>query len=97
MLDNTKAAYWKMQNGYALPSSPAVMAQLATRLRDEPGLAEAAEAALRVAVHWDTAVKPPAAHRVTQVFASAVPVAYAKSTKSADWGEWIPLATLSLT
>ena len=36
-------------------------------------------------VHWDTQVKPPKTHRVAQVYASAVPVAYAKSTTVTDW------------
>lgn len=30
-------------------------------------------------------VRPPASHRVCQIYASAVPVAYAKSTTSRDW------------
>ena len=77
--------YWSMQNGYALPVTPDSMRALGARLRDEPGLAERAEASLRVGVHWDTSVRPPQAHRVAQVFASAVPVAYSKSTRSEDW------------
>mmetsp|Transcript_46574 Transcript_46574/g.76975 ORF Transcript_46574/g.76975 Transcript_46574/m.76975 type:complete len:351 (-) Transcript_46574:182-1234(-) len=85
VVGNKDGRYWNMQNGYALPSTPTSMAALSARLAEEPGLAEAAEAALRVGVHWDTQVKPPHDHRVVQVYASAVPVAYAKSTKSADW------------
>ena len=57
-----------------------------------PGsLAAAVHRALRVGVHWDTEVarsrKAPAEprHHVCQVFSSAVPVAYAKSTTSANW------------
>ena len=54
-------------------------------------LAAAVHRALRVGVHWDTEVarsrKAPAEprHRVCQVFSSAVPVAYSKSTTSAKW------------
>ena len=97
VLGNDKEQYWTMQNGYCLPSSPAAMQELASRLRSEDGLAAAAVAALRVGVHWDTscnpACKPPRTHNVAQVFASAVPVAYAKTTRSADWE---PLARLVL-
>ena len=53
----------------------------------------AAEAVLRVGVMWDTQVKPPATHRVCQVYASALPIAYAKSTASTDWA---PFACLVL-
>ena len=38
-------------------------------------------------------VKPPSTHRVCQVYASALPVAYAKTTSSADWA---PFARLVL-
>ena len=43
---------------------------------------------LKVGVHWETEVQlrpPNPGHRVCQVFCSALPVAYAKSTPSADW------------
>lgn len=98
VVGNTEHGFWRMQNGYALPSSTSSMRQLAERLRSEEHLASRAEAALRVGVHWDTQVRPLPAnphhgHRVAQVFASAVPVAYAKSTPSADWE---PLARLVL-
>lgn len=35
-------------------------------------------------VHWDTQARPPHTHRVAQVYASALPVAYA-NTQAADW------------
>ena len=57
--NGTKDEYWRMQNGYALPTSPEKMEALAVRLRDEPSTAAAAEAALRVGVHWDTQVMEP--------------------------------------
>lgn len=77
--------YWKMQNGYCLPSGPGSIKRLATRLEAEPALAAEAEAALRVGVHWETQTRPPHEHRVCQVYASALPVAYAPSAKAADW------------
>jgi hypothetical protein len=62
---------------------------------EEIGLRDAMVASLRVGVHWDTQVKisrtkksgssdtPP--QRVCQVFSSAVPCSYAKSTTSTAW------------
>ena len=81
----SKPRYWTMQNGYALPVTTMAMQELGTRLANEEGLAEKAEAALQVGVHWDTEASPPHTHRVCQVYASAVPVAYAKSTSSTNW------------
>ena len=85
--------YWEMKNGYCLPKSPSALSPLATRLQSDPDLAEAAEQALRVGIHWDTQVTPPKTHRVAQVYASAVPVAYTKSTPAKDWQ---PLAQVVL-
>jgi len=93
VVGNDTFGYWSMQNGYSLPTGPGAMRALGERLLADAGLTLAAEAALRVAVHWDTQVKPPGTHRVTQVFASAAPVAYAKATPSA---EWAPFARLVL-
>ena len=76
---------------YALVQ-PCAMAEVGARLSSEPALADAARDALRVGIHWDTdtavtrrnsSTNPP--HRVCQVFCSALPVAYAKSTGSKDW------------
>ena len=72
VLGNANGRYWKMQNGYALPTSATALAELNERLAAEPQLAAAAEAALRVGVHWDAQAKPPHTHRVAQVYASAV-------------------------
>jgi len=93
VLGNAKGQLWQMQNGYALPKTPSSLAGLNERLAANPELSAAAEAALRVGVHWDTQAKPPHTHRVAQVYASALPVAYAKTTKSADWE---PLARIVL-
>ena len=84
---------WTMQNGYALPTTTKAMGELGQRLSSDQALVAAAEASLRVGVMWETQVRPPGTHRVCQVYASAVPVAYAKSTKSTDWA---PLACLVL-
>uniref|UniRef100_A0A7S3AFC1 Macro domain-containing protein n=1 Tax=Haptolina ericina TaxID=156174 RepID=A0A7S3AFC1_9EUKA len=91
VLGNT-GQLWQMQNGYALPTAPSSLSKLNAKLLASPELAAAAEAAVRVGVHWDTQAKPPHTHRVAQVYASAVPVAYSRS-KSVDWE---PLARIVL-
>ena len=55
----------------ALPGSTRAMGQLGKRLMTEEGLAESAQAALRVGVHWDTQCVPPCEHRVLQARARA--------------------------
>ena len=90
VLGNTDERYWTMQNGYAMPVA---MRDLAQTLEASPRLIEEAEAALRVGVHWDTQARPPHTHRVCQVYASALPVAYGRAARSA---EWEPFARLVL-
>jgi hypothetical protein len=82
---NGDGRYWVMQNGYAMPVGRGSLAELAARLRTEPNLVEQAVAALRVGVHWETSVAPPLEHRVCQVYASALPCAYARGTPESDW------------
>ena len=73
-------------DGYALPVNSGSIRELGVLLKKNEGdLVARAEAALRVGVQWDTQVRPPAEHRVCQVFASALPVAYARGVRSADW------------
>ena len=75
---------WHMRNGYALPLPG--------------GLTRAANTAnagshLRVGVHADTEVTiAPTRHRVTQVYASAMPISYANEPLST----WEPVARLVL-
>ena len=82
VVDNAKHQFWRMSNGYALPGSTTAMAKLSKRFNSQEGLIDAAEAALRVGVHWETSVAPPAEHRVAQVYASALPVAYSAGIKA---------------
>lgn len=70
---------WQMRNGYALPGGD-MLARIAAHLS---GLDERARDRLRsllhVGLHWDTGVTEPGAApemRVTQVYCSALPVAY---------------------
>lgn len=78
---------WQMRNGYALPL-PGGLTRAAERLasRDLSGH-------LRIGVQAETEVTITAPrHRVTQVYASALPIAYANEPLSA----WEPLARLVL-
>jgi serine/threonine protein kinase len=90
---NDDGRYWVMQNGYTMPVGRDSLTELAARLRTEPNLVEQAEAALRVGVHWETSVAPPLEHRVCQVYASALPCAYARGPPE---GDWEPFARLVL-
>ena len=83
--------YWEMRNGYALPAGSGSIKSLGERLSSDAALSSAAAAALRVGVHWETQVQPPGEHRVCQVFASALPVAYAWSTPASDWAPFAKL------
>lgn len=70
---------WEMRNGYALPDRDR-LAEIETYIAalDEAGR-DALRARLRVGVHRDVGVTEPGAApdaRVTQVYASALPVAY---------------------
>ena len=93
IVGNESEKIWKMSNGYALPTTKRSMGRLGARLEADPSLVAQAEEALRVGVQWDTEVECRSGHRVCQVYASAVPVAYAKSTPSVDWA---PFARLVL-
>jgi hypothetical protein len=88
VVNNPKHAFWILRNGYALPATPKSVAKLGTLLSSDAALHAAAKEAVEVGVHWSTAVslkQAPSAHTVTQVFCSALPVAYAKGTQSTDW------------
>ena len=92
-----------MKNGYSLPETPESMAALNLRLNDDPGLFDSLRENIQVGIHWNVEVasrkkqksaqsaeSPPT---VCQIFASACPVAYTKSTKSKDWA---PFASMVL-
>lgn len=88
VVENSKHLYWRMSNGYALPARPEGVAELSARLRSEQGLHERVADAMRVAVHWSTQVGKDSSRRVTQVYCSALPVAYAHSTRDGDWEQF---------
>lgn len=81
---------WDMCNGYALPTADSLRLINARLQQLNP---DAVRAALRVGIHTDTQVTTNRAERlVTQVYCSAMPVAY--SDVAAD--VWEPLARLIL-
>jgi len=92
LLQNPKKHHWRMVNGYCMPDAAGGIACASAQLASDPELVERVLGAMRVGVHWDTEVKG-GAHRVCQVFCSALPVAYAKSVRSSDWA---PLACVVL-
>jgi len=91
----TSDALWTMRNGYAL-CTPAQLTTINTRLAaTSPGERDAVRDRLRVGVHHDVQVTAPGAsagQRVTQVFCSAMPVAYAPAPHPL----WAPFASLVL-
>ena len=93
LLDNSKQRLWKMVNGYALPSAEG-LEEINRKLEsmDEAAL-DAVRQALQIGLHWDTQVTlGDASHTVSQVYCSAMPVAYTHHTKEL----WAPLAKLVL-
>jgi len=95
LLQNQRFKYWNMKNGYCLPCSKDSMALLTEKLQQNDILMEKCYSAMRIGIHWDTEVtvrdqsktmgNERMEQRVCQVFCSALPVGYAKSTKSKDW------------
>jgi hypothetical protein len=86
---------WRMRNGYALPER-GTLARIESHLA---GLTEPERdrlrGLLRVGLHWDVGVSEPGAApdtRVTQVYCSALPVAYSGIPAA----EWAGLASLVL-
>lgn len=83
-------ALWDMRNGYLLPR-PGGLGRAAEVLGE--GDIQDLQGHLRIGVQRDTEVTlPGAGHRVTQVYASACPVAYSGEPAA----EWEPLARLIL-
>ena len=83
-LGNDNDRLWTMQNGYALATGEG-LAEISQQLksRDANGL-DQLRAALRIGVHRDVQVTlGNCQHCVTQVYASALPVAYSKHSESA--------------
>jgi hypothetical protein len=82
-LGNSENRLWKMKNGYALPSREGLI-EISKRLREssEKEL-DALRKRLRIGIQWNTQVTIlDAKHRVSQVYCSALPVAYCNHDSS---------------
>lgn len=76
-LGNDHQRLWKMRNGYALPSASG-LEEVVDKLRStSPEDLDSFRGKLRIGVQWDTQVTLEGCdHTVTQVYCSALPVAY---------------------
>ena len=89
-LGNQDQALWQMRNGYALPCINGLQAIAARISKADPA---ALARLLRIGVQRGTEVTlPGAGHLVHQVYASALPIAYA----DAPAADWEPFARLVL-
>ncbi|WP_244472785.1 hypothetical protein [Methylobacterium sp. Leaf89] len=89
-----RAALWTMRNGYALPTQ-AGLAAIAEHLSTaDAGTLDALRGRLRLGLHTDVEVTDGPAPRqlVSQIFCSALPVAYARLPSAS----WAPFARLVL-
>lgn len=92
-LGNTNGSLWTMQNGYALPSAEGLQRVCDQISRMSDSERDDLRAKLRVGVHWDTQVTLDGCeHLVTQVYGSALPVAYSGLGSN----QWEPFACLVL-
>jgi hypothetical protein len=84
---------WRMRNGYALPDRRGLSRIEAHLAGLDEGGRDRLRGLLRVGLHRDVGVTEPGAApdtRVTQVYCSALPVAYSRFL-AADWGEFASL------
>jgi len=84
VVENAKEGYWITKNGYCLPRVDGSIARLSTRLSEDKNLEDRVRESVQVGIHWETEVWG-AAHKVTQVLCSALPVGCLKHVKSAEW------------
>lgn len=78
-LGNENKALWKMENGYALASQDGLNAINKQIHNLTESQYEELKNKLRVGIQWDSEVTiSDSAHRVSQIYCSALPVAYSK-------------------
>lgn len=92
-LSNHEKTYWEMKNGYAL-LTPRGLLELEQILKTMSQIErDGLRSLLRIGVHADTEVTlSNAGHRVTQIYCSAMPVAYGAGADES----WREIATLVL-
>ena len=92
-LGNNDNRLWKMRNGYALPSAGGLEEVTARLQRMSETELDAIREKLQIGVQWDTQVTLNGGkHSVTQVYCSALPVAYSGLASAL----WEPFARLVL-
>ena len=102
LLENDSKNLWTMTNGYVIVDNRENLGYISNQILTVVGRDRIIQA-LRVGVHWSTSVvdypniaknEKPLDHRVCQVYASALPVAYNYSI--IDKNLWAPFATCIL-
>ncbi|MGF3026631.1 hypothetical protein ACQVP2_27900 [Methylobacterium aquaticum] len=93
-LGSTRAALWTMRNGYALPRQSGLAAIAGHLSRTDEDALDDLRGRLRLGLHTDVDVTdgPAPRQRVSQIFCSALPVAYTRLAREA----WAPFARLVL-
>eukprot|EP00551_Chaetoceros_affinis_P009893 CAMPEP_0203662570 /NCGR_PEP_ID=MMETSP0090-20130426/491_1 /ASSEMBLY_ACC=CAM_ASM_001088 /TAXON_ID=426623 /ORGANISM="Chaetoceros affinis, Strain CCMP159" /LENGTH=427 /DNA_ID=CAMNT_0050525379 /DNA_START=78 /DNA_END=1361 /DNA_ORIENTATION=+ len=85
ILGNEESKFWRMQNGYALPSKQGSMKDLTRHFINKGFLPNRVMETLKVGVQYDTEVvtteNDRTPHCVTQVYSSALPISYTTSNK----------------
>jgi hypothetical protein len=90
-LGNDEYGLWKMRNGYALPSAKGLKEIDGLLFVQDEAQRDVLRALLRVGIQSDTEVTlHDAGHTVTQVYCSALPVAYADHSPR-DWADFAKL------
>lgn len=80
-IGNDENGYWEMRNGYALPATGGLERLNAVLVNQWPDEREELMGQLRIGVSTDAEVTlNDTGHRVTQIFCSAMPVAYGSDT-----------------
>ncbi|MDI9331727.1 MAG: hypothetical protein QM527_10560 [Alphaproteobacteria bacterium] len=93
LLGNDTQKLWRMTNGYVLPSADGLKAIDLRLAESDHAELDRLRASLRVGLHADTQVTlTEGGHRVSQIYASALPVAYSPHPKR--W--WARFAQLVL-
>ncbi|TWU21542.1 hypothetical protein Pla52o_37290 [Novipirellula galeiformis] len=93
LLGNQNGKLWGMQNGYLIPTDEGLQQISTTLQRADEAERDHYRSTLRIGLQWNTAVTLPGArHRVSQAYASALPVAYGRQPES----QWADVARLVL-
>lgn len=90
-LGNSNSRLWAMQNGYAMATASG-LSEIASKLKAmSKHERDALRKKLRIGIQWDTQVTLyDCKHLVTQVYASALPVAYSQHSSN-SWAEFAQL------